>query len=387
MHLRRDRAPRARNGLDGVTLVPCEWGPEVGSPVDMSRVTASLPPGDEPVELDDVSDTPAAWGLLIDDPRFELRIAGEGQPEGAPVPSVGLRPEQQARANLLALAAAIPEDVLGALAVGELAPAEFAAAANQIAESDELERAAVKARRAYDPDLADAIARAVVAAMLSPHRSDEPGTTPAAALDREVRAGLVSAILAAYAPEGVMGVGGWLRTRLKRFALRPVTSLIDARRDQVMGGASPPIADILYYQQRGEDIRRFVADVVARAQPPVVVVGHSLGGVILVDLLAAEPHPHVDLLVTVGSQAPMFFAIDALATLRLAPNARPFTPWLNVYSRDDFLSFCAQPVFPDVPGIVDVPIDAGVPFPESHSAYWRHDAVYETIRDHWPSMQ
>jgi hypothetical protein len=66
-------------------------------------------------------------------------------------------------------------------------------------------------------------------------------------------------------------------------------------------------------------------------------------------------------------------------------NLRPFTPWLNIYNRSDFLSFCAERVFPGIDGIQDSGVDPGVPFPEAHSAYWYHDPVYELIKSAWPS--
>ena len=106
----------------------------------------------------------------------------------------------------------------------------------------------------------------------------------------------------------------------------------------------------------------------------------------LVDLLSRPDAPPVDLLVTAGSQAPMLYAIDSLERLRRGDvQARPFTPWLNIYNRRDFLSFVAARIFPGVSSIRDEEVDPGVPFPESHSAYWYHDRVYQLIRDAWPS--
>jgi hypothetical protein len=64
----------------------------------------------------------------------------------------------------------------------------------------------------------------------------------------------------------------------------------------------------------------------------------------------------------------------------------PFTPWLNIYNRQDFLSFVAGRVFQGVSGITDEEVDPGVPFPESHSAYWYSNRVYELIRRHWPAI-
>jgi hypothetical protein len=126
----------------------------------------------------------------------------------------------------------------------------------------------------------------------------------------------------------------------------------------------------------------------------VVVLAHSLGGIAAVDLLADPVVMHggaplkVDLLVTVGSQAPFMYLMDAMHSLGprtpLIEN-QPFLPWLNIYNRQDLLSFCAERVFVNSPGIIDEPVSAGVPFPMSHSAYWVQDRVYQLIKDHLPS--
>jgi pimeloyl-ACP methyl ester carboxylesterase len=113
---------------------------------------------------------------------------------------------------------------------------------------------------------------------------------------------------------------------------------------------------------------------------PLVLVGHSLGGVILFDLLASgRVQRPVHALVTAGSQAPFFYKCDASETLRLGDSGRPFTPWLNLYDRNDMLSFLAVSSFASTPGIRDVEVRSGAPFPASHGAYWRLPEVYQEI--------
>ena len=76
---------------------------------------------------------------------------------------------------------------------------------------------------------------------------------------------------------------------------------------------------------------------------------------------------------TVGSQSPLFYAIDSLDSVRRTDDGakpQPFTPWLNIYDRSDFLSFVAKEVFTGAGGITDAEIASGVPFPASHSAYF-----------------
>jgi hypothetical protein len=93
----------------------------------------------------------------------------------------------------------------------------------------------------------------------------------------------------------------------------------------------------------------------------------------------------VELVVTVGSQAPYLFLMDALDVLRPGNAAVPATPWLNVYDRADLLSFCASRVFPATAGIVDEAVDNGVSFPQAHSAYWEHRDLYRLLATHWPA--
>jgi pimeloyl-ACP methyl ester carboxylesterase len=124
-----------------------------------------------------------------------------------------------------------------------------------------------------------------------------------------------------------------------------------------------------------------VADAVA-ADPSrrVTLLAHSLGGIACVDALIEEAIPGVERLVTVGSQAPFFYEIDALSAL---PYGKPlpdqFPAWLNIYDSRDFLSYIAAGVFPD--RVTDKRVDNRQPFPLVHSAYWCNAAVWQHIRE------
>ncbi len=132
--------------------------------------------------------------------------------------------------------------------------------------------------------------------------------------------------------------------------------------------------------------------VLAGQKKHVVVLGHSLGGIMMVDLLSrprgAGPLP-VAKLITVGSQAPVLFKFDALGAMRLRealPTGTPFRPWLNIFDRNDFLSFCAsRGAFPGVTdGIEDFEVELNVSFPEAHSAYFRQSSFFSKIAESWP---
>jgi hypothetical protein len=121
---------------------------------------------------------------------------------------------------------------------------------------------------------------------------------------------------------------------------------------------------------------------------PLVVMGLSLGGIILVDYLA-DPRTKVDdvgALVTVGSQSPLLYTFDALESLRYpkpgnAPERLPFTPWFNIYNPMDHLSFVAAPAFGEIDGIEDhLVCPNNVTFPKSHSAYWGEGETWNVVR-------
>jgi hypothetical protein len=143
-------------------------------------------------------------------------------------------------------------------------------------------------------------------------------------------------------------------------------------------------ADIVLYQRAGDRIRKVVADKLTEALArggPVVALGNSLGGIILVDLLAQPDSPKPTLLVTVGSQAPLLATFGALEPLERNGQLRPFTPWLNVFDRRDLLGFVASRVWPD-PGITDHEVNLGVGFPDAHGgAYLNNADVFKAIAE------
>jgi hypothetical protein len=178
-------------------------------------------------------------------------------------------------------------------------------------------------------------------------------------------------------------------------------------------GTLAVMVDVLSYLRRPDEIIGYVSAELdaARAEAdgrPVVALGLSLGGIILVDTLAkriATPGavggsaptagdpteagpiagPPADLLVTVGSQSPFLLACDALGELRRSgPRPlRPFVPWLNVWNPDDFLSFPAGPIFGDAvrprAALRDVIGTDGATFPAVHSHYWQDETTYQAI--------
>ena len=136
----------------------------------------------------------------------------------------------------------------------------------------------------------------------------------------------------------------------------------------VFGYLRDPDAVIGPVGERLAEIRR------GAGERPVVAVGLSLGGIILVDSLArtiARPgQPPADLLVTVGSQSA---ALRAMGVMPLAPrdvvHPRLFTPWLNVWHEHDYLSYPAAAMFEYLGDVTDrLAVQRGA-FPGVHSGY------------------
>jgi hypothetical protein len=182
-----------------------------------------------------------------------------------------------------------------------------------------------------------------------------------------------------------------------------VTALARHLRGSIMQIATSFVGDVMLYLARGAEVRDLVHKTIVQAcaqRPgePLVLIGHSLGGVIAYEY-AADPafarRPPIDLLVTVGSQVALFAEYglfqSAHASLeRDAPGpheyAVPSRPgrWLNVYDPDDFLSFPIGGMFPHA-AHDDRLCAAGKPFPASHSAYWDNPQLYGAIAEAFPA--
>ena len=107
-----------------------------------------------------------------------------------------------------------------------------------------------------------------------------------------------------------------------------------------------------------------------------MLLTHSLGGVVCVDILCQDTTLPIIGLITVGSQSP----IGALQGVELNAHLPVHFPrWLNVYDPNDLLSFIGVGIFGD--RITDLRVESGQPFPDAHSAYWSNEAVWSTIAE------
>jgi hypothetical protein len=372
--------------IDGVC-----WGPKFGVSVDEEAIEDILPksltmaqdPGPE-----EIGTETALWAELMRDPLLELRMASMRPPasvQNAALPGVDL-PDVVLTNNLSLVAQTISDPL-----PGEVKAQDIRQAALWLATQPLLKSAAAAMGDADHPDLVRAAARAIVAKTLIDYRG-EIGTGPSALYVAKDREDLVEAIMARF--PATMGLGSWLKDGMIGFAESIATWYGRDRKTGLMNNASPGIGDILLYQRRGDQILTEIENKIvalAAQNTRVIVLGHSLGGIMIVDLLSrrrdAGPLP-VTQLITVGSQAPVLFKFDALGTMRpteALPEGTPYRPWLNFFDRNDFLSFCASRAFPGVAtGIRDFEIASKVSFPEAHSAYFHQDSFYQEIIESWP---
>ncbi|MFI6557237.1 alpha/beta fold hydrolase [Streptomyces griseus] len=357
----------------GVRVVPLDWGERYGA--RLAAGGASIPPDgaaaterDVAGEEDGEDAETAAWERLYGDPEAELALVAAHGPAGA-IPPGAAFPDEEFRDRLARLAAR------GGSVAPELGPGLGARAAD-LARSPLLTSAA----EALDPeDLAPLLARALAAAVIGAALAEDApvitdGPTRDAAVDRLAR------------ELGATGSGS-TRGPVGRLIGRPVLRLGSRyavrRRRALTGAAHPAAGDVLKFLVRGGPLRTALRELAAAVEPPVVLLGHSLGGIIALDTLIEAPLPGVRLLVTVGSQAPFLYETGALPHLDHPEPLPAHVPgWLNLHDRRDLLGFAAAPVFPG--RAEDIATDNRQPFPAAHSAYWSDPAVYRAIAERLP---
>jgi hypothetical protein len=232
--------------------------------------------------------------------------------------------------------------------------------------------------------------------------------------DAEFRDNLIS-LLAEKLTEGFeeKGFSQPVVDILKKIYLRPGQWILKNRgRTALMDTSYPAAGDIVLYQARGAEIRQFIKAKIRAASSPVILLAHSLGGIACVDLLVdprdksefiseaplgdddLEFLSKVKLLITVGSQAPFLYEINALQSL---PYAKPLPThfprrWLNIYNRYDILSYLAYGVFPTAGSelpiqITDKELVKPSLFPDAHTEYWKQEKMWDIVAQELQLMQ
>lgn len=362
-------------GLDPAMRVNgCFWGGSEGA--ELKAHGASIPSynetgGDGPSPTEE---NLALWAVLYTDPWYEMRLLGDWPADNGEVAPGQTTPSGRLREQIENF---LPSDESSQLLALYDLRSDFDAAYTALLGAPELDRALDTVTEATLNEHRKAVARALVAFMMV--GAEGSGAPP---IDGAIREEIVASLIDDLHGFG-LGVAAWLTRPFKGIAGNMVTQRIARKRGVLTDATSPAAGDIIRYQVRGSGIRRYIRQVVADAiavdpHPSVTLLAHSLGGIACVEALIEEPLPGVDRLITVGSQAPFFYEIDALASLSYGePLPDHFPAWLNIYDDRDFLSYIGAGVFPG--RVTDQQVDNGQPFPQAHSAYWRNDAVWQHI--------
>jgi hypothetical protein len=105
--------------------------------------------------------------------------------------------------------------------------------------------------------------------------------------------------------------------------------------------------------QRVIDALSQAAEMSAKTGEELIVIGHSMGGVILCDIVTCYgKHIPIDVLITVGSQFPLFADLGMFPGVNdcSLPLAKPekVRRWMNIFDPHDFLGYPASQIFSDV---------------------------------------
>lgn len=348
-------------GID-CKLIACAWGDSLG--IEFEGLSLPNRPSDK--ELATQGEDFARWAALYADPLFELDKLGIRDPSAKPVLLLpGTKAEwEQTWDRVIAYVPSVDMTLLLQRAGSDRALWQQAWTALCLSA---VAKTAFKHSAHELPEAAHAFARAAVARL---HQDlvaqGRPGPS------RVLRDAMVLRLVTDWGMV-TQGVSTFFWNSIKRLA----TPLIERHRYGLSSAIAPAIGDILLYQAHGEQIRALIREKIESAPGPVTLVAHSLGGIACVDLLALPNPPKVHRLVTVGSQAPLLYEIGALKSLKpKQPLPDGFPSWLNIYDRNDMLSYVGGRLFA---AVRDVEVESGQPFPDSHSAYFANQAVWAEI--------
>ena len=359
---------------DNLRVHKCYWGGMHGTTLNAGGL--AIPPFDSNRSLDrnltDKEFTLGWWELLYQDPLIELRMLSLRSGTKGFVP--GQKPSGDILDN--SFRTLIPslnlQEMLDKAGLKEV----FDEARAILVKETDYRKAITSAREPIG-EYRLAIAHAMVAqsAILV---QDKYGDL-ALSFNGDLRDKIVEQIVAELGGSE-RGLISWVKDNLSGVVKRIITNDLQRKRSRVSEEISGGIGDILMYQARGQKIRNFIHDTITPLTESVVLIAHSLGGIACVDLLLENQLPQVHLLVTVGSQAPLLYELNALVGMEYNPNTTlppTFPRWLNIYDKNDFLSYTGSKIFPG--RIDDVEVDSGQPFPESHGAYWTNSKVWDNI--------
>jgi hypothetical protein len=176
------------------------------------------------------------------------------------------------------------------------------------------------------------------------------------------------------------------------------TKLLASTRDSLNATLGRFFGDVfIYMDTRGNAaapgpipkviLQEFDAAKQAAPNEPLVIIGHSLGGVITMDLLSHfRPNLDVDLFVSVGSQVAHFEEIKlykasdkAIGKPQKAKTPANIKRWINIYDEVDIFSYSVERVFDRVD--FDKRYDTETYTIKAHGAYFQQDRFYQRLRE------
>ncbi|WP_071190787.1 hypothetical protein [Trichormus sp. NMC-1] len=370
-------------GLPNLTVVSCAWGDSLGARLNADG--ASIPLYDS-TQNDNQATQPdeniIRWTQLYQDPLYELRLLSLKTPE-----KQGFTPRQEKPSEKLdnKVQNFQPSDNLQAelqkCGIADIFADACKNVVKSLAYKDGLKTISDNTLTEYR----DAIARAIIATSIT--ICEENKIVAPILTDSTLRDDVIKS-LSYEIIDSERGIGDWLQEQILKFAQSPLaTYYLKRNRGFISDATYPIVGDVLLYQGRGQKIRDLIYKYIEKAEPPVVLLAHSLGGIACVDLLVEQllneekVIKKVKLLITVGSQAPYFYEVNALQSLEFNSDRdkrlpQSFPEWLNIYDLQDFLSYIGSNIFP---GVQDIQVDNKQPFPQSHSAYWNNKATWKYI--------
>jgi pimeloyl-ACP methyl ester carboxylesterase len=122
------------------------------------------------------------------------------------------------------------------------------------------------------------------------------------------------------------------------------------------------------------------------AGEPFVIIGHSLGAVIAMDLLSYyRPDLEVDLFVSVGSQVAHFEELKlyknsdkAVVAPQRVPRPANIHRWINVYDEVDIFAYAVERIYEGVD--LDSRYDTETFTVKAHVTYFTQDRFYQRLR-------
>jgi hypothetical protein len=273
------------------------------------------------------------------------------------------------------------------------------------------ELALANAAHGAEAEVADFVVQASAFAEANP----QPAWLANVQTDEALLAELANRIQPAGGPQALGGFGavfnkvkvGALKVKegIKKMAGKAVdkagdfasTKLLAATRDSLNETLGRFFGDVfIYFNGRGDAanpgpipkvvLQAFDQARAAAPNEPFVILGHSLGGVITMDLLSRfRTDIDVDLFISVGSQVAHFEEIKLYRASDkvVQPPQKAKTPanvkrWINVFDPVDIFSYSVDRVFNRVD--VDSPYDTETYTIKAHSAYFQQDRFYQRLR-------